>query len=276
MRRFAALVSTLLLAVAMAACGDDGGTTVATDPLAAVLAAPEKTVEAESAKTAIDVKMSGQPGELTIEGEGVVSLTDALGRLTLRMSGLPGVGEIEIEQVISGNLIYMRSELFSNVPGVETEWVSLDLQEAAEQAGVDVSQMTGQQSDPTQTLAYLKGAAGEVDDLGTENVRGVETTHYRAMIDPEKAWEQAGAITDREALRKTLDQIGDEPFPTDVWVDGDGLARRIAISVPMETPQGKVAMDMAMEFFDFGTEVDVEPPPANEVTDLSDLGAPSA
>jgi hypothetical protein len=269
MRRLVATLSALLLVVALAGCGDDG-TAVTVDPLAAVLAAPEKTVEAESAKVAIDMTMVAEGQEITLTGEGVMSLTEALGTLTFEMNGIPGAGRAVIEQIVDGTMLYVRSELFS-ASGVDTPWVSIDLEEIGEMAGVDVSQLGGQQNDPTQTLAYLEGAADDVEEVGKENVRGVETTHYRATVDLAKAAENAGAVTDPEAFEKIIDQIGTETVDVDVWIDEDGRARRMAQSMPMNTEQGSVDVDTAMEFFDFGTEVDVEPPPADQVTDLAEV-----
>ncbi len=43
----------------------------------------------------------------------------------------------------------------------------------------------------------------------------------------------------------------------------------------MEVAQGQTGdMTMTMELYDFGVEVDVEPPPRNQVMDLSELLGP--
>jgi hypothetical protein len=138
--------------------------------------------------------------------------------------------------------------------------------------GVDLSQLSGQQNDPTQVLAFLKGAADDVEAVGTENVRGTETTHYRATVDLRKAIEGADGITDPETFERFLEQIDDETVDVDVWIDDDGRARRMEYGMAMQLPQGAVEIESAMDWFDFGTEVDVEPPPADQVTDISDLG----
>jgi hypothetical protein len=61
--------------------------------------------------------------------------------------------------------------------------------------------------------------------------------------------------------------------PTEVWIDEEGLARRMELTYKgMRFAPGEEGdMTMTMELFDFGVEVDIQPPPANNVTDLQDL-----
>jgi hypothetical protein len=70
----------------------------------------------------------------------------------------------------------------------------------------------------------------------------------------------------------------------DVWVDGDGRLRRLEYEMELSDVDGaRVAVGVTMELYDFGVEVDVVAPPADETTDLfellggvSPLGAPGA
>ena len=47
------------------------------------------------------------------------------------------------------------------------------------------------QSDPPQFLAYLETVSAGVTKVGTETMRGVDTTHYHATLDLAKAVDRA-------------------------------------------------------------------------------------
>jgi hypothetical protein len=84
-----------------------------------------------------------------------------------------------------------------------------------------------------------------VDKLGSEEIRGVTTTHYRAHLDKTKAG---------------LGILKDEPGVVDAWIDDQGLPRRIRVPFGGENEAAGV-----FDLFDFGVPVDVEAPPANEI-----------
>ena len=113
--------------------------------------------------------------------------------------------------------------------------------------------------EPGELLDTLRRASTGVADVGRASVRGVETTHYELSIDLERVVEQAPAAA-REELRRDLVERERKTMRAEVWVDDDGLARRIRI-VDEEFDDGAVTT----EFFDFGIEVDVQPPPTDEV-----------
>ena len=139
-------------------------------------------------------------------------------------------------------------------------------------AGVDFAQLAqGNQSDPAQYLRWLWAVGEDVEELGTETVRGVETTHYRATVELDRVVE-AGEPEVRDATRVWIDllkrQLELGEVPIDVWVDEDGLVRRIE----QEYEVGGTQTQIRMELDDFGIEVDAEAPPADQVIDLGDLG----
>jgi len=110
--------------------------------------------------------------------------------------------------------------------------------------------------------------------VGEATVRGVEATQYGASVD---LADLAGAVDPevREATRlwaeALREQLGVDEVPTDVWIDEDGLVRRIRQRYDLRVGERKVRTEIAMELFDFGVEVDVEAPPADAVVDLGDL-----
>ena len=178
-----------------------------------------------------------------------------------------------MEMVSEGTTLYMRSPLFSQGGMVSADkWLKLDLVELSKTQGLDLSQLQQAGSnDPRQGLAFLEGATEDgVENLGTDEIRGVETTHYRAEIDLESATKKSGAVTDPEAFRRFVDSLGMDTIVVDAWIDDDNRVRRISMPLPVPyMADGEAAM--TMDYYDFGTDVDVRIPPADEIVDFSDV-----
>lgn len=100
--------------------------------------------------------------------------------------------------------------------------------------------------DPKEALRVIL-AAGDEQERGREEVRGDSTTHYRVKLAPKDVSRELGG-------RRLDAEAG--PFTADVWADDAGRVRRIRID-----EDGT----LTYEFFDFGVEVDVDRPTADEV-----------
>jgi hypothetical protein len=131
-------------------------------------------------------------------------------------------------------------------------------------------------------MQFLRGASDDIEELGKEEVRGVETTHYRATVDLEEAAEQGaeiGELSDemREQLQAEIErmkaQTGLDTLPVDVWVDEDDLLRRMKMDLSFAVEGEQVGMDMTMDFFDFGVDVRVARPPADQTIDITELAS---
>jgi hypothetical protein len=145
-------------------------------------------------------------------------------------------------------------------------WVKVDLERALKKLGMDFANLGIGQS-PTGALAQLRGSAN-TQKVGTETIDGVRTTHYRGTVDVQDALGRATA-KERKALQRLLDEAkahGVDATSTthDVWVGDDGLVRRLTEQV------GSVG-HVTITFSDYGAPVQIEAPPADETTDLSDL-----
>ena len=75
----------------------------------------------------------------------------------------------------------------------------------------------------------------------------------------------------RDDLGKIVHKNGTSlTIPADVWVDNDGLARRIQLKLDLAKlagPDGGTdgpVLTMSMDLYDFGVPVHVEAPPASE------------
>lgn len=266
MRKTLLRSSLLFLAVVLAGCGG------APNPLLAVVA---KTASSDGVKMELSGEATSAVGRMTFTGEGAMDLEARRMHMEMRMAmpALPG-GSMQMEQVLDGTTMYMRSPLMKGqLPGGK-EWMRLDMQKAGKAAGLDMSAMQGGNGDPTAMVKWLE-ASDDVESLGTENVRGVPATHYKAVV---KTEDLASTLPEdqREAFEKNLDTLHElgmaEEIPMEVWVSGDDLLRRMTYAMSQDIPgAGKMDMKFTMDLFDYGTEVEVDPPGPGAAVDITNL-----
>ena len=106
----------------------------------------------------------------------------------------------------------------------------------------------GREFSPQQLLSSLQAASQETRREGEEDVRGVATVRYVLEVDCDQA--------------EVFDCAG-TTAPVDVWIGDDSLVRRIRIE--------EGSSPATIEFYDFGVEVAIQPPPAEETQDVDDL-----
>jgi hypothetical protein len=280
MRRLALLA--VLAALVLAACGGGGGSSAPTattsaemtqtvsgsDPSSLIAAAGQKTRAAGSARVSFTLEMTGGQANGTMSGEGVFDQHG--GRMTMDLGGLAGgaLGSGKAEVIFKDLVYYMKLpvEAMAQLPPGK-RWLKFNLGALSKQQGLDLEQLTQlNQSDPSQSLQLLSGAE-DFQQVGQEEVRGAKTTHYRGTVDMNKVAENAPEDL-RDDIRKVIEQTGDRTVPMDIWIDGDGLARRLRWTQHLQ--QG-TTMTMNEELYDFGAEVDTTTPPENEVLDLTAL-----
>ena len=118
----------------------------------------------------------------------------------------------------------------------------------------------------------LDAAGGEIETVGVEELRGTETTHYRATLDVEE-YAQGLTPAEREELGPLAEQLqaGVVEVPVDIWLDAEGLVRKVSMEVA-GTEQGQEgSASVTFELWDYGEDVDIDLPPADEVVDESAL-----
>jgi hypothetical protein len=207
------------------------------------------------------------PSKMLTQAEGIFDFQSRRGEMKMEMSGsdpaLAAMGKMEM--VLDGTVIYMRGPAFDPALPPGKKWLSFDLQTMGEQMGIDFSQLMQSQSDPVQGIEYLAGAT-DVEEVGTEKIRGVDTTHYEAIID----YEALG--NEKPELAETLDQIvellGVSRVPVEVWLDDDDLVRKMVMEMSMPAMGD---MMYAMEFYDYGTPVDIDVPDPDSAVDVLEL-----
>jgi hypothetical protein len=108
-------------------------------------------------------------------------------------------------------------------------------------------------NDPLWPLDALFGA-GDRTELGHEVVRGEGTTRYRLTLDLTHADAALRAgVTVPTGPYRALRQI-----PAEVWLDAEGLARRIAVLTEPDVAGEPIWS--VVELWDFGVVTDIVPP----------------
>jgi hypothetical protein len=121
------------------------------------------------------------------------------------------------------------------------------------------------------SLLRLLGGTEAVEELGTETLFGAETTHYRGTITTERALAELPDDA-AEALRGALDRLGIDDATlargVDVWIDADGLVRRIRQE--SAAPGGHDGSLVTVVSFErFGVDATVDIP--DDAVDAGDL-----
>lgn len=120
--------------------------------------------------------------------------------------------------------------------------------------GGEMSQLEDM-TDPSKAFEMFAAGIESVTFVGSEDVDGQDTDHYRLTIDLSKVPQMAELSTGAG---------GDfEPMTMDTWFDGEGR--------PVVSETTMTFMDIETssrtELSDFGVEVEVEAPPASQVTE---------
>ncbi|MCW2777761.1 MAG: hypothetical protein JWN17_1486 [Frankiales bacterium] len=264
MRRSRLVVPLLALALGASACGGSGGSgsggssgggkDAALAPAAVVRAASATSTKAGSSKFELDSSTVVQGQPLTIKGAGLFDYGARKGSLTLTLP----IGTVQ-QRVVDGK-VYLA---LSQDPG---HFYALPLDQVQ---GTSL----GGSTDPSASFAQLSAVEDGATKVGTEKVRGEDTTHYRGTLDVKKALSTTDA-TAKQIAAATLGRAGVDELPFDAWIDSAGRLRRYVqvLEVPAGPTTGgqPVKSTTTLELFDFGTKVDVVAPPASQIKD----GAP--
>jgi hypothetical protein len=117
--------------------------------------------------------------------------------------------------------------------------------------------------DPLWPLDALYGARDDAEETGPEDVRGVATIRYRLTVDLVRADAALPAgVSVPEGPYRALSQL-----PAEVWLDDDGLIRRVAVTQTPGAPAGSQHWVVA-ELWDFGVAAEINMPPPDQVLTL--------
>ncbi len=194
-------------------------------------------------------------------------------------SGLEDLVGVRPEVVLDGDTAYVNWPFINAFLGVDTKWAKLT-------GGARKESPAPLGADGCEPLQLLEGVGADVTEVGAETIDGVPTTHYRAVVDVEKALAEATG-EERRKLEEFVDNFpGTRQFPVDLWVGDDGIVRKMTFTVEGydvsslsegggrrsgrdrsgATESGGSAT-FTLSFTDINRSVEIELPPDDEVSE---------
>jgi hypothetical protein len=289
----AALVCTGSVLVA-SGCGSSTSSTSssnAADPVAKAAAASAGAPGYRMTMT-MQISSPALPKPLTATGSGSFSIRDHAGKfaLTMDFGNQPQVAQalgsstFRIEEIIKAPIVYVKlpAAIAQKIPGGKP-WLKIDLAKAAAAAGIPgLSSLTGSpaSSDPSQLLQYLRAVSGNITTVGSEQIGGLQTTHYRAKISLDRV-PSALPPAQRKGAQQAIAGLENvthlHELPVDAWIDGHNLVRQMQMSFASTANGQNVSTAMTIDIPEYGPQAAPVTPPADQVTDASAfLGAAGA
>ena len=192
-----------------------------------------------------DLGIQGQSMSMSGDVEMGASVQDTSLALDMDAGDLGG----NFSMVLVDETLYMNAGEMT-----DGKFIEIDLRDESNPMGALYSQLAGQ-TDPAAITRALEGAIENLETVGTEEIDGTTTTHYRVEVDA------------REVLSKTL---GDampsgsldslpETMTYDIWVGEDDLPRRLGYDM--------MGTSITLDFTEWGEPVDIQAPPPSQITE---------
>ncbi|MGH2832702.1 MAG: hypothetical protein ACRDK2_07995 [Solirubrobacteraceae bacterium] len=269
-----ALIAATAIALSTSGCGASS-----VDPIAQ---AAEATSRLPGTQITFSEQLSSPslPQQIVISGTGYINQSGHTGQLSMKFPQLPGapssLSNATIQMVFQYPVFYMKfpQALSEKLPGGKP-WMKFNVQSASQAAGINLLALSSTtELDPTQYLNFLRGASGEVTELGRETVNGVGTTRYRATIQIGRivehlpAAQRAGA----EAAVRQLQKLGGlSSIPVEVWIDDAHRVRQERIDIHKQVSGTPINATVTVNYLSFGSAKPITAPPPSQVYDITAL-----
>lgn len=256
---------------ALAGCAASSTVSTVVDPVAQ---AAEYSELAPGFKMSLsgEVLQSGSSQRLTSSGSGVFDRSTRRAVMNIRVDYNGGSSTTEAEY--AGLELYERVPSSNHSPALHGKpWLKYNVRSVDAAVGINLSALDSSgaySSNPDEMLSFLRATGARATRLGSELVRGVPTTHYRATIDYRR-YASLVAPAQRAAVRAsvaTLERLtGTYTQVVDVWIDRQHRVRREELSYTECVPggSGTTHTHMALEYFDFAVQA-IPPLPRNTET----------
>ncbi|MEI5674858.1 MULTISPECIES: hypothetical protein [unclassified Nocardioides] len=203
----------------------------------------------------MSMAMSLATGEMSAEGVADYSTNPAEMALTMKGAGMPAAG---VEMRIVDGAMFMK------IPGMgaDDKFFTIDLSDPDNPLG---QSLTGQ-LDPKAMFESFGEALESVVYEGEEDVDGDAADAYAVTVDAAKVLESQGLPSGAPGTESMAPTITYRMlFATD-----DGSFRRMSVDL------GESLGSVTMDFSDWGQDVDIEAPPADQVTEFPGAGGLAA
>lgn len=260
-RRLGAAALAITMGLGLAACGSsDGGTndssqSAETDGKGELVELSSQDFYPSLMSALMDAETFAMKS--TSSANGQTTTIDAVARYSddaLEMSATTS-GPETMEMLIVDNALFMKAPSLS----AEGKWMKVDL----DQGGL--FGMLGKSMDP-QVLFKAMEEPKSLELVGEEEIDGVQTNHYRITMDPKDYMEAL-------ELPEEMAEFLPKEVTAQMWLDADNLPRKFAQSTTTPSVAGgpETKTDVEGFYSDFGSDVEIEAPPADQVIDAPAL-----
>jgi lipoprotein LprG len=245
----------LVLTAGCGAGGGDGSGTASEGLTKANFASEVSQAQAEAETAHLDANMNVQGQQLQMTGDMDMSRRDAAFDLTMSGGALGGNARF----ILVDRVIYLK------VPGLtrNDKFIKIDAAAGGGPMAEMFNRMLGQ-LDPSKTFDAFD-AVTQLQEKGTQEIDGEETTRYAVTVDTRKALQAQGM-----AGQVPQGQVP-ETITYDVWVDGENLVRKLRMDIPGPGQGAQALGEVDMTLSEWGEPVDVSAPPAGQTTDMGQM-----
>ena len=227
-----------------------------------VVAAAKRSLGVESSKLRMSVTTSVPGGpKTTLTGTGAQK-----GRsVSLAMRTITAGQAVTIDAVLlderGSYVMYMRSPGFQAQLPAGKRWIRVDLSKQAAGLGIDFSSLVS----TSQTLAPLEHGLVSTTRVGRESVAGKPTTHYRALVDVQRAAKAVPAYGKQVAALQKATGMRLGRTTQDVWVGADGRIRQMRTTSPTVVQGVRATSAQTITFLAYDVPVSIGAPPRGQV-----------
>ncbi|WP_067812232.1 hypothetical protein [Actinomadura kijaniata] len=227
--------------------------------------AADKTAQTDTFKAEVTVDGKLTQGSMNMKMTMETRLRPEVAmRMVTSPTSVAGQTVPGMEMRLVGDAMYMKMPQMAARNGGKP-WARISLDAVGQAAGgVNYRQLLDQakQQSPADQVKMFT-TSKDVQQVGTETVDGVRTTHYKGTYNPQEALTKLDPQS-RQAMERTYAQLGTTAIPFDLWVGDDSLPRKMTMS--MQTAMG--TMSTTALYRDYGKPIQVAVPPASEVGDM--------
>ena len=206
--------------------------------------AATKTAEHGSSRVEFTIAMNVGGESFDMTGSGAFDYLNPRGFLTYRMA-LPGLGDMRMDLRMIGMKMFMRmpAELTGQALPGGKEWVGLDLGKSLERRGSGASTSPSRAIRPRRSSTCVRRVATSARPARRGERRADDALRrrmdFRKALDAgldELELSDAEREQARKGMQAMIDQLGTTTVPIEVFVDGDGMLRRLKMALATRSP----------------------------------------
>jgi hypothetical protein len=160
-------------------------------------------------------------------------------------------------------VLYMRSPILNAVLPAGKTWLRIDLQQQGETLGIDISSLLGLASKQSALIAGY--GIVRTTSLGRTTVAGSPTSHYRIVIDYDRAARRNAVLGPAIKKIERLAGVRALKVSQDVWVGADGRVRQLRSTQPGLSNGVHTTTAQTFTFLAYDVPVTISAPPASLV-----------